>query len=179
MKTILFLLIFIHQPFHWEDHKLSWIDFEGVYDKSEASASSCTELYMDMNLDSIGGVVFNVKAIFHPESSFIAPFCSKSSRALKHEQLHFDITEVYARQLRILLAPLQHTHNQNSVQMSEYYYEFVSKQWNNTERDYDCETDHANKLVVQQMWEIRVANALIKPLKYANKSSPRLRKVRR
>lgn len=170
MKTLLFLFLFTNSPFQWEsNHKLQWIDYQGVYDNSEASASTCTELYMDMKKDSSGGVVFNVKAIFHPESSFISPTCSKSKYALKHEQLHFDITEVYARQLRLLLHTMQHTKNQNNIKIAGYFYEFVKDEWNRAEDRYDLESLHSQNGFNQRKWERLIKEKLEKSQKYADK----------
>lgn len=170
MKLFLFLLLFTNPSFTWEpSHKLQWSDYQGVYDNSEANASTCTELYMDMNKDSSGGVVFNVKAIFHPESSFISPTCSKSLYALRHEQLHFDITEVYARQLRLLLHTMQHTRNQANVKMAGYFYEFVKDAWNHAEEQYDLESIHSQNEINQQKWNKKIKEMLVKSQNYADK----------
>lgn len=178
MKALLFALLFIHPIFEWDSsHKLKWSDFEGVYNGSEESASTCTEISMEMEMDSTGGVVFIVKAIFHPEKSFISPTCSRSEKALKHEQLHFDIAEVYARQLRLLLHTMQHTHNQANVTMAGHFYAWTQQAWNHAEDVYDLESEHSQNEIGQKKWETIIRDSLAKSTHYANKSDRWLRTV--
>lgn len=180
MKTILFLLAFFHQPIEWNaEYKLKWSDYQGYYDNSEVSASTCSEIIMTMSKDSSGGVIFDVKALFHPESSFISPTCSRSRYALEHEQLHFDITELYARELRTRLKPFQSTHNQDDVGIANWLYEFVVEEWNIEEDYYDAQTMHSQNKDAQFKWEADVHLRLKSSETNVNQSSPRLRTIRR
>jgi hypothetical protein len=180
MKTILFILAFFHQPIAWDSvHKLQWDNYQGIYDGSGVSASSCTEIVMEESLDSAGGAIFTIKALFHPESSFISPSCSKSAYSLKHEQLHFDITELYARDLRAKLEPLQHTHLQANIDIARYYYEIVIEAWGLGQAAYDNQTMHSQNEENQLKWE-RFIHLRLKNFKAnVNESSPRLRTIRR
>lgn len=175
MKALLIALLFITPAFEWDaDRKLQWSDFEGVYDSSDVSASTCSEISMEMLKDKEGGAVFIVKAIFHPEKSFVSPTCSKSLKALQHEQLHFDITEVYARKLRTLLHTMQHTHNQANIEIAGYFYDINRKQWDHAQSQYDLESEHSENDEAQKQWERIVKIALNKSIEYGNKSNPGL-----
>ncbi len=172
MKSVLVILLFLHNPFPWAaDRKLQWSDFEGEITNNFAAASSCTGLIMWEEKDSTGGVIFKVEARFDPSQSFVSPSCSKSDYALHHEQLHFDITELYARQLRMALAPLQHTHKQADVQVAGNFYDVVKEAWGLSEERYDMETDNANNVDAQYRWKKKIAHQLDKLERYANKPS--------
>ncbi len=180
MKTLLFLLAFFHQPFEWTTaHQLQWSDYQGAYDGSGVSASTCSEIVMTMSKDSAGGAIFTVKSLFHPENSFISPNCSLSEYALGHERLHFDITELYARELRSKLAPLQHTHNQANIDVAGYFYEFVIGAWNLEEENYDAQTEHSQNEEKQLQWEKDVHSRLKNFKADVNESRSRLHTIRR
>lgn len=81
----------------------------------------------------------------------------KTDVVLSHEQLHFDITELYARKLRTRLASMKNPCDKSSVgsvyQANENaFVEFV--------KQYDIETSHGVNKQKQIEWESRIQNLI-------------------
>lgn len=81
-----------------ETRRLTWDDFKGAPESGNPHhALTAANLAVDAKCSS-NSFVYDVKCVFLPEESW-----SKNKRSealLRHEQLHFDLTEVHARQLR-------------------------------------------------------------------------------
>lgn len=82
----------------------------------------------------------------------------KSEDLLKHEQLHFDIVEIYSRKLREKFLVLD--------KMKSKLEDYIST-YNNIRNDlvkyqglYDSETEHSVNKEKQKEWEIKVAKEL-------------------
>lgn len=175
MKAILLALLFIHPTIEWDSAKrITWTDFKGLC-KDSSAAATCTNIYMENEIDGEGNMSFNVRAVFLPTKSYVSPTCSKSIKLLQHERLHFDITEVYARRLRILLVPFQHSRPDKYYNEAMYWYEIILQQWREAQASYDLESEHSQNVLSQQAWEVHIKNELNKSEYYANKSSLQLR----
>lgn len=88
--------------------KLDWYDFNSrPRSRYNTIALSTTLLHYDWeaDIDKQGKITFeyDVNAYFIQSSSWVKPKY-KTAHLLKHEQLHFDITELHARMLRKYLA---------------------------------------------------------------------------
>lgn len=179
MKIILLALLFItNHPFQWESGRpLQWSDYKGEC-KSDAAAT-CTNIYMETSVDKEGYIFFSVKAVFIPEMSYVSPTSSRSEELLRHERLHFDLTEVYARRLKYRLAQFQHTRNKQDVREAEYWYTTIVDEWRKAQATYDLESEHSQNEIFQKSWEARIKNELEKSKQYANKPSPELPEIRR
>jgi hypothetical protein len=178
MKTILLLLLFAHPAIEWNGARpLKWTDFTGDYN-GVCAASTATELYMESTTDSCGDISFNIKAIFHPELSYISPTCSRSEKTLRHEQLHFDITELYARKLRRKIQMYKDVFGKIDYETASYWYDVYEYQWGNIEAQYDLESKHSQNAPFQAAWEAHIKEELTKLKQYANKSSAELHRVR-
>src|SRR3954454_15021145 len=82
----------------WDESKpLQWDDFSGkAKDTSFFDAESFAEVRFNYKLDQLHAFHFDVKAIFNKNISWIRQE-HRSDALLKHEQIHFDIAELYAR----------------------------------------------------------------------------------
>lgn len=154
MKCLLIIWFFLFSyPSNIEWRKLSIDDFKGTCDGKGISMST-TEIRLSVY--SIGDkIYFKAIASFYPDKSFIA---NRSEKILQHEQLHFDITELYARKINATL-------NKNIYDITNYknahkiYSNFID-QWNKEQDRYDAETDHSRNLIKQQEWEIKIKEQL-------------------
>ncbi|WP_225000011.1 hypothetical protein [Cesiribacter sp. SM1] len=88
---------------------LQWTDFSGKPDTPDTEFAAAT--YAGLELDVVevsfsGLVTFKVRAVFDSHRSWAHPD-RKDDYVLAHEQLHFDIAEVYARRLERKLNSMQ------------------------------------------------------------------------
>ena len=99
----------------------------------------------------------SVKATFDPATSWLRDAKNASAALLRHEQLHFDLTEVHARLLRQKMVAFQAKANCEKLQPA---FDNLTKPmytvWNREENRYDQETNHGLNAVRQAYWEKQV-----------------------
>ena len=140
---------------YWDtDRRLSWSDFEGTprydYESISALTSSGIVHYKGCKNDKI---IYKVRAYFEKKESWVKEE-ARTKHHLTHEQLHFDITELYARKLRKALADRQF-----SCGEEEEFEEFVSnflENWQYDQRAFDIHTRHSLDKIRQREWFFRV-----------------------
>jgi hypothetical protein len=114
LSFLFFMIIFQYLPaqetvgaFRWSSKKLEWSDFQE--DNSTVRyGNTLARTYWKINVGEIdttahalkGGMTVNVVAYFIPSRSYVRRDIKGSKSVLAHEQLHFDIAEVFARRLR-------------------------------------------------------------------------------
>ncbi|HEX8327012.1 MAG TPA: DUF922 domain-containing protein [Hymenobacter sp.] len=95
-----------------------------------------------------------VQATFDPKTSWFRNPTTASPALLKHEQMHFDITEVYARLLRQKLVVFQAKANCNKLQPAfDNLTKGVYTEWSREQNRYDAETNHGLNAAKQDYWE--------------------------
>jgi hypothetical protein len=93
------------QDIQWQaDRPLTWKDFKGKPNfKTGYSAITFTSITYDINCqtkDSVSyAITFNLHCLFYPQASWVRTREHESDDLLSHEQLHFDIAELYTRKL--------------------------------------------------------------------------------
>ena len=96
----------------------------------------------------------SVQATFDPNASWLRDPKTATPALLRHEQLHFDLTEVYARMLRQKLVAFQAKANCEKLQPA---FDNLTKPmytiWNREQNRYDAETNHGLNAVRQAYWE--------------------------
>ena len=142
--------------------KLTWNDFKAnPNNESDAVALTASGISFGYSVKTsdkkIVEVSTEVKAIFYPNKSWY--FKGKSDKQiLKHEQLHFDITELYARKFRAQLSKLSmHRHVKKEM---DNMHVTINKALNDTQKRYDKETNHSLNKEQQKQWEAIIAKAL-------------------
>jgi predicted secreted Zn-dependent protease len=83
----------------------------------------------------------------------------KSAYLLSHEQLHFDITELFVRKLRKQLASLGNDCQKLNDYVEKYYNENY-KEYVAYQAAYDRESEHSIDKKKQAYWEQKVAQEL-------------------
>lgn len=119
-----------------------------------AYTSSAIYLYQK---DDNGSLNFYVEALFFKSRSFMK---EESPYTLGHEQLHFDITELYARILRKRIADTDFTKIRDVVGHVQKIYNKASAEWLKDEEKYDKETQHGINAAMQKKWAQDIAARL-------------------
>lgn len=142
----------------WQaDRPLTWADFKG-----RPAASSPNKAMTDSGLSiafSCDGKVSEVVigCYFTPGKSWTK--VTDNDRLLAHEQLHFDITELFARKLRSRLSALGtdcERVNKEIGRLYDHNYDDYMKY----QQRYDKETRHSIEEAEQKRWEKKVADEL-------------------
>lgn len=141
-----------------KNQKLSWTDFKGTPENSKAAAVTASGLTYSFSTIKKNNVIvdinFEVSSFFYTHKSWYQPaLCD--SLILSHEQLHFDITEVYAEKFRVRLAAA--TFNNNAKAEVKAIYDQVTRELNKYQNLYDAETNFSRDLEQQLLWNKKIA----------------------
>jgi hypothetical protein len=169
--TAIFIFLFI--PFfpseaidvkiEWsESKKLTWSDFRGPRTKDASyAASTSSGISFTYSVKHAKGDIdldFSVKCHFYPEKSWYDRNHA-SEYILKHEQTHFDISELHARVLRKLISEAEFSKD-IKTEIKAIYQE-VERQRGKMQRRFDTETEHSINKKNEYLWEAFIANQLI------------------
>lgn len=144
-----------------EMKRLTWNDFKGKVPVGAGPAAttasgisysySANLLHHEVHLD------FEVNAYFYPNESWYKPKeCNQNT--LAHEQLHFDISELFARKMR---NKLERTSFSDDVkaEIRKIYKDILTELQEYQER-YDWETNFSRNREKQLEWNQKIALAL-------------------
>lgn len=146
------------------ERPLTWSDFQGtVPEHTEFAAHTTTEIGMDAKymgtLVQIKGT-YDVYARFIKTESWAQPGeRNRTASILKHEQLHFDITELHARKLRADLDRLR-TGDRSLKQKVQDVFQNRNAEASAMQRSYDSQTDHGLRTEMQKAWEKAISDSL-------------------
>ena len=155
------------QVINWcEGHDLKWKDFKGrVPVTSSHAAQTAYEVGFDVNM-SAGKLNFIVTCNFLPNKSWVRKK-DANDYILRHEQLHFDIAEIYARKIRKELNEADITVQNLQAKVDKIY----NKNWSaltKMQRDYDQETKHSINKKEQAEWDAKITDLLKENLDYSS-----------
>jgi predicted secreted Zn-dependent protease len=104
-----------------------------------------------------------VTAVVLPLRSWVKPHVptspGESARILRHEQTHFDLTEVYARRMRKFFTELYNPCGLEDDRLKESVERFGSEEAD-AQRRYDEQTRYGLTEVAQRRWDRDVAEML-------------------
>jgi hypothetical protein len=145
---------------------LTWMDF-----KSKPTAADRLAALTSGTIDvQVGCTDFvfksTVRAVFIPQESWVRDASKASAVLLRHEQLHFDITELHARMLRQKLSSVklncQHLNPAfNNLTKAAF------SAWQREEARYDQETNHGLNAEKQKFWEDQIQVRLTQLVAFA------------
>ncbi len=152
----------IEESIAWNaSKKLTWADFRGPVPPDASSAATTASgisyqytanlIHHEVQLD------FEVTAFFYPNESWYRPEVCDST-ILQHEQLHFDISELFARKMRLQLQRTAFTENVKSEVRN--IYKKILKELSEFQDQYDWETNFSRNREAQHRWNQRIAEAL-------------------
>jgi hypothetical protein len=128
----------------------SLLDKDDFKSRSKGSALGFTASGMFLYPSENAGVlVFYVEAIFVKSKSYITKY---SDYVLKHEQLHFDICELYARKLRQKINEIDFKKVKNVQQVIQNAYARINTEFGREQEKYDKDTEHGLNAAKQQVW---------------------------
>jgi len=140
----------------WQkDSLLSREDFKGRVTKQWAGC--CATFLMVEPVETDGNILFSVQAVFIKSKSNII---QTSDYILKHEQLHFDICELYARKLRKMMTETDFKKVKNIQHEIQTMYNKVNMEFGKYENKYDEDTNHGENPAKQKVWSDDVAGQM-------------------
>ena len=145
---------------------LAWADFQGRprFGEPEAALTSADLLSGAKCQDFV--FTATVTPTFDPATSWVRDAKAASSALLRHEQLHFDLTEVYARRLRQKLRAA-HLDCQKLQPAFDRLTHAVYTAWSNDENRYDAETSHGLNAPKQALWDRQIQQQLAELQEFA------------
>lgn len=142
-------------------HKLQWSYFEGFPQyNSNYAATANTGLSHSIAINRQGFYDrenSKVLAHFYPTFSWYRA-SDTSATILRHEQAHFDITEIHARKLRKRIANFTFS-NQSQTEVKALYQE-IEKERQLMQRVFDHDTKHSRDIKQEFIWESNIAKML-------------------
>jgi hypothetical protein len=141
----------------WDENRtLHYSDFKMKPPASAFSALSSTSI--EAGWDRSGNEVtsFYVKAAFNQAQSWMR---TKTELILAHEQLHFNITEYFARLLYSDLNQKMQSESLTAQQANSAFQQF-NKLCNDWQDNYDKETEHGVNSAKQLIWISRLDSLL-------------------
>jgi hypothetical protein len=147
-----------------EFYELTWSDFEGTR-TSDAIGDAGTVVRIEAKPFRNGSKIhYRVTALFIRSKSWVS---DPSNSLLKHERLHFDLAELYARKIRKRVDELNRQ-NVKSIKVYNAAVKELLEESNIEDRRYDIETLHGAMVKKQAAWERRVGEELALLDEYKN-----------
>lgn len=143
------------------DRKLKWSDFKGKPLKTQwAAATTASGISYEFSTSGTPEkmvVHFKVQTDFYPQKSWYRPELVDAT-VLGHEQLHFDISELFARKMRKQLSETVFT--QNIKAEVQAIYRQILKELNAFQNNYDHQTNFSRNTEKQLIWNQKIEKAL-------------------
>jgi archaellin len=161
LLPLLMSLLFVVAPndhlIEWKPSaRLTWEDFKATPDYgSENVALTNTSIQLEYGYDK-NSLEFTVKCRFDKTKSWVK---IKNDDVLQHEQLHFDIAELYARKLRRQLRDYKFNAATVAEDVNNIYMK-IMEEHHSMQQLYDAETDHSRLEERQAEWVKRVESFL-------------------
>ncbi|HHS95445.1 MAG TPA: hypothetical protein ENJ45_02565 [Phaeodactylibacter sp.] len=140
---------------YWSDSdRLEWADFAGEprYDYQSIAALTSSGIVHYKGCEN-GKIKYKVRAYFEKNESWVKDE-ARTEHHLIHEQIHFDITELYARKLRKILA------ERNFSCADEQAFEDCIKafldNWQYEQQSFDIYSRHSLDAHAQKEWYYKV-----------------------
>ena len=146
----------------WDSNlRLTWADFKGKVPPAAVPAAttasgisytySANLMHHEVILD------YEVNAYFYPNESWYKPSVCDAN-TLSHEQLHFDISELFARKMR---NRLDRTSFSDDVKAEiRKIYKDILQELQDFQDQYDWETNFSRNKEKQAEWNQKIAKAL-------------------
>jgi hypothetical protein len=139
-----------------EFYKLRWVDFQGEPDeRAKGDAGAAVQIKAKPFLVK-KQIKYDVVALFNRSKSWAR---GQSPSLLAHEQLHFDIAELYARKIRKKIKELA-ARDVNDIKIYNAAINELLLESNQIDLKYDLETLHGGLSKKQAAWSEKVSNGL-------------------
>jgi len=147
-----------------KDRPLTPTDFKGTAPTSTGQEGAHTEYTIISGARCVGRTLeYRVTLAMLPSQSWFVPELrrspSDSAKTLRHEQTHFDLSEVYARKIRRKFAESYDVCSQSEAALQAISDTLVKDEAGEQIR-YDEETNHGRTVALQSDWDKKVAGWL-------------------
>lgn len=139
-----------------EFYKVQWDDFQGEPDKNSLGDAATAVSIKARPFLVKKQINYDVAAFFNREKSWVR---GKSPSLLAHEQLHFDIAELYARKIRKKISDLK-GQGVNDIKVFNAAIQELLQESNEVDLQYDIETLHGALTKKQALWTEKVKEEL-------------------
>lgn len=144
------------------NERLSWEDFKGGIPQNAraaaTTASGITYRFSTSGTLDYMEVDFKVDTHFYPNKSWYQPeLCDEV--ILSHEQLHFDISELYARKLKERLKKANYNRKNIKAKVRAIYRK-INEELNDFQNQYDSETNFSRDHEQQLNWNKKIRSIL-------------------
>ena len=139
-----------------EFYKLQWDDFQGEPDENSLGDAGAAVKISAKPFLVKNRIKYDVVATFNRKKSWAR---DKSVSLLAHEQLHFDIAELYARKIRKKISELR-DQGVNDIKTYNSAIQELLLESNEADERYDLETLHGALSRKQATWAAKVKNEL-------------------
>jgi hypothetical protein len=153
------------------NRKLTWSDFKGQPDDADAATARTRSNFVREWLVRNNVLYTKMICFFSPCLSWSKS--KQTNRLLRHEQGHFDITEVYRRLYYKRIANATYT-PATLPELMKTIYQDITQECAEVQEAYDVETHHSLLAPQQAQWEQRIA-AMLKSLKRYDKEELRVK----
>lgn len=174
-KTFLLLLAFL--PFlsfvkkekeefiDWDaGQRLTWADFKGKPSGArDEAANTNTHMGFDIGMKN-NTITYKITCRFSKTKSWVR---TKTDYILQHEQGHFDIAEIFARQLYKDVKEYVDKGGKNPEKLSHLYQQTMEEKIQ-MQTDYDAETNHSINKEEQKKWLQKIDTRLSELNAYAD-----------
>jgi len=143
---------------NWKDGELEWKDFKGKA-PSNTPYAALTYSAIDLQIEGLGDKLsVHINTIFDPKQSWKKD--NITDFLLKHEQLHFDITEYHSRLLREKIQTLKFESFESIGPDIQKEFNTISQAADEMQETYDYETDHSKVKEEQLNWNKKLKELL-------------------
>lgn len=160
---IFFLVSFIYiqndEKIYWNiKRKLTWNDFKGSpnYTAEDKAITNCS--FQSSFLIKNDSVKIIIKSYMNTTKSWVKNGY-KIDYLLNHEQLHFDIAEIYARKFRQKVSTEELNKSILNAHLNKISSEYL-RQLKEYQNLYDNETNHSTNNEKQAEWSVLIENQL-------------------
>lgn len=139
-----------------EFYKLQWHDFQGLPDEDRMGDAGAVVQIKAKPFLVKKEIKYDVVALFNRSKSWAR---DQSPSLLAHEQLHFDIAELYARKVRKKIKALNRS-GVNDIKIYNAAIHELLQESNEVDERYDLETLHGAMSGKQAAWSDKVKQEL-------------------
>jgi hypothetical protein len=172
LSILLLLAVYVDpkERFSYADRPiLKWSDFVGIPVKNAPYLASVNSgMGYEFSSSSSNGelkVTVKVQSYFYPQLSWKKNSNENSAILLKHEQLHWDITELHARKLRAAYS--RYVPQKDPKKEVAFIFKKFEDDRVKTQHAYDQETRHGAVKQAQATWENKIREELFKMSEFA------------
>ena len=149
---------------------LTWDDFRGTPPPAPGDEGARTAYSLFYGANCTGRrFEFRVIAAVLPRDSWVTAAVLKTpalnARSLRHEQTHFDLSEVHARKMRQFFRELATPCNRSEMELDSLAQRFAREEAT-TQRRYDDETNYGRIAAKQTEWDTETARQIARLAEY-------------